>query len=308
MVKPSGQTPLSALALAWLAQEAELPAGVFNVVTGDSGKLAEVFTGSSIVKKLSFTGSTAVGRQLMAQCAPHLQKLSLELGGNAPFIVFADADLEQAVQGLISAKFRNSGQTCVCPNRFLVEASVQEEFVQRLTDKLAGLRIGNGLEEGVQIVSLINDKAVAKVRHHYDDAVAKGAQCRLGERPGSLPNNRVAPVVLTGANRQMQFWREETFGPLVAILPFSSEEEAIALANDTEYGLASYFYTRNASRVVRVSRALQAGMVGVNEGVISNAMVPFGGIDQSGFGREGGRQGMQEYQTLKYICQATEHS
>lgn len=250
VVKPSGQTPLSALALAVLAQEAELPAGVFNVVTGDSGKLAEVFTASPVVKKLSFTGSTDVGRQLMARCAPRLQKLSLELGGNAPFIVFADADLRLAVQGLISAKFRNSGQTCVCPNRFLIEASVQEEFVRLLTGELASLRIGNGLDEGVQICSLINDKAVAKVRHHFDDAVAKGARCRLGERPGTLPQNRVAPVVLTGANPQMQFWREETFGPLVAIASFSSEEEAVTLANDTEYGLASYFYTSDASRVV----------------------------------------------------------
>ncbi|MDO6745734.1 NAD-dependent succinate-semialdehyde dehydrogenase [Gilvimarinus sp. 1_MG-2023] len=307
VVKPSALTPLSALALAVLAQEAGIPDGVFNVITGKSADIGEVFTQSTIVKKLSFTGSTEVGRHLMAQCAPNLQKLSLELGGNAPFIVFADADLDLAVQGVIAAKFRNSGQTCISPNRFLVEVSVQAEFVQRLTKALADLKVGDGLEEGVQVCSLINDKALDKVRRHYDDALAQGARCEMGQRPGSLANNRIAPIVLTQANEHMQFWQEETFGPLVAIKAFNTEEQALALANDTHYGLASYFYTASASRVVRVSRALQAGMVGVNEGAISNAMAPFGGIDQSGFGREGGRQGMREYQSLKYICQSIDN-
>lgn len=302
VVKPSGLTPFSALALAHLAHEAGIPAGVFNVVTGDSATIGDVFCGSHHIKKLSFTGSTAVGRKLMAQCAPNLQKLSLELGGNAPLMVFDDADVDRAVTGALAAKFRNTGQTCICPNRFLVQAGIHDTFVEALSKAVAELKVGEGTDVEVKQCSLINDKALEKVQHHYDDALAKGAHCIQGERPGTLPNNRVAPMVLTGVKPNMQLWHEETFGPLAAVTRFETEEEGLELANDTPYGLAAYFFTRDADRIWRVGEAIKAGMVGINEGAISNAAAPFGGVDQSGFGREGSRHGLSEYQQLKYLC------
>lgn len=302
VVKPSGLTPLSALALAHLAQRAEIPAGVFNVVTGDSATIGEVFCGSHQVKKLSFTGSTAVGRKLMAQCAPNLQKLSLELGGNAPLMVFDDADVARAVEGTLAAKFRNTGQTCICPNRFLVQAHIHDAFVAALGEAVAALKVGDGMDPDVRQTSLINADAVDKVRRHYDDALARGARCVQGERPGSLPHNRVAPTLLTGVTADMALWHEETFGPLVAIARFESEEEGLRMANDTPHGLAAYAFTRDADRIWRLGRGLKAGMVGINEGAISNAAAPFGGVDQSGFGREGSRHGLYEYLQLKYLC------
>lgn len=303
IVKPSSETPFSAIALALLAEEAGIPAGVLNVVTAKSDVAAGVFTASPLVKKVSFTGSTRVGRILMEQCSAQLKKLSLELGGNAPFVVFADADIEAAVNGTVAAKLRNAGQTCISPNRFFVEQSVVDRYVAALTQKLDSIVVGNGFEDGVDLGPLINQQAIEKVQAHFDDAITKGAHCVYGERPGHLAGNCVAPVILSGINPTMTLWHEETFGPLIAIGTFSSEEQALALANDTPYGLASYFYTQSASRVKRFSRQLKAGMVGVNEGAISNAMAPFGGVDQSGYGREGGRQGLAEYQTLKYVCQ-----
>jgi len=302
VVKPSGLTPLSALALAYLAEQAGIPAGVFNVLTGDSAEIGKIFCQSRQVKKLSFTGSTEVGRRLMAQSADNLQKLSLELGGNAPLIVFNDADIARAVQGTLAAKFRNSGQTCICPNRFLLQTEIHDGFVDALSAAVAELPVGNGMDADVKITSLINSKAVTKVQQHYDDALAKGAHCVYGERPGSLPHQQVAPVILTNVSPKAQLWQEETFGPLVAITRFTTEEEALALANDTQYGLAAYAFTRDADRIWRLGRELKTGMLGINEGAISNAAAPFGGVDQSGFGREGSRQGLYEYLQLKYVC------
>lgn len=302
VVKPASMTPLSALALAYLAQQAGIEDSVFSVVTGDSETVGKAFTESTLVKKLSFTGSTSVGRKLMAQCAPNLQKLSLELGGNAPFVVFDDADVALAVKGAIGSKFRNSGQTCVCPNRFLVQAGIHDKFVAALKHAMSELKVGDGFDESVKQTSLINAGAVDKVKRHYDDALAKGAECVLGDVPGSLPHNRVAPILLVGVTPKMQLWQEETFGPVAPIMKFTTEQEGIELANSTPFGLAAYFYTQDVDRSWRVGEALESGMVGVNEGGISNAMAPFGGVDQSGFGREGGRQGIQEYQQLKYLC------
>lgn len=302
VVKPSGLTPLSALALAYLAEQAGIPAGVFNVLTGDSAEIGKIFCQSRQVKKLSFTGSTEVGRRLMAQSADNLQKLSLELGGNAPLIVFNDADIARAVQGTLAAKFRNSGQTCICPNRFLLQTEIHDGFVDALSAAVAELPVGNGMDADVKITSLINSKAVTKVQQHYDDALAKGAHCVYGERPGSLPHQQVAPVILTDVSPEAQLWQEETFGPLVAITRFTTEEEALALANDTQYGLAAYAFTRDADRIWRLGRELKTGMLGINEGAISNAAAPFGGVDQSGFGREGSRHGLYEYLQLKYVC------
>jgi len=302
VVKPSGLTPLSALALAYLAEQAGIPAGVFNVLTGDSAEIGKIFCQSRQVKKLSFTGSTEVGRRLMAQSADNLQKLSLELGGNAPLIVFNDADIARAVQGTLAAKFRNSGQTCICPNRFLLQTEIHDGFVDALSAAVAELPVGNGMDADVKITSLINSKAVTKVQQHYDDALAKGAHCVYGERPGSLPHQQVAPVILTNVSPKAQLWQEETFGPLVAITRFTTEEEALALANDTQYGLAAYAFTRDADRIWRLGRELKTGMLGINEGAISNAAAPFGGVDQSGFGREGSRHGLYEYLQLKYVC------
>ena len=302
VVKPASQTPLTALALAELAQRAGVPPGVFNVVTGSAGEIGEVLTQDRRVAKLSFTGSTEVGRTLMAQCAPTIKKLSLELGGNAPFIVFDDADLDAAVEGAIASKFRNSGQTCVCTNRILVQASVYDDFAQRLARRVTGLRVGNGCDEGNDQGPLIDGKAVQKIAEHIADAVDKGGRVLVGGQSAALGGNFFEPTVIVDATPEMLCAQEETFGPLAALFRFDTEEQAIRMANDTEVGLAAYFYSRDISRCLRVSEALESGMVGVNTGLISNEVAPFGGIKQSGIGREGSRYGLDEYMETKYIC------
>lgn len=304
VLKPAEATPLCALALAWLAQCAGIPAGVINVIT--TARPAEVgaqLCENPIVRKLSFTGSTAVGKLLMAQCAGSVKRLSLELGGNAPFIVFDDADVDAAVRGALASKFRNAGQTCVCSNRLLVQSGIYAEFVQRLTAAVAVLKVGPGVEDGVQIGPLINATALAKLERLQADALAKGARVVVGGTRHALGGNFYAPTVLLDAQPGMALAQEEIFGPLAPIFRFHTEEEAITLANDTPYGLASYFYTRDAARIWRVAERLEYGMVGINEGLISNEVAPFGGIKQSGMGREGASQGMDEYLELKYLCQ-----
>ncbi|PTY02965.1 succinate-semialdehyde dehydrogenase (NADP(+)) [Verrucomicrobia bacterium LW23] len=306
IVKPAEQTPLTALALGELAVRAGVPRGVLQIITGDAPRLGKVLTDSPRVRKLSFTGSTAVGRKLMAQCAPTLKRLSLELGGNAPFIVFDDADVDAAVTGAIASKYRNAGQTCVCANRFYVQAGVYEEFARRLTAKVRELPVGAGTEKGVLIGPLIDEKAVAKVELHVADAVRLGATVALGGARHSRGGLFFQPTVITGLTSEMLITREETFGPVAALMRFETEQEVIALANATEFGLAAYFYTRDASRAWRVSEALEYGMVGHNTGVISNEVSPFGGVKQSGFGREGSHHGIAEYLSLKYVCTAVE--
>lgn len=302
IVKPASATPFTALALGVLAEEAGIPAGVFNVVTGKASMISEVLTGSETVRKLSFTGSTSVGSQLMAQCAEHVQKVSLELGGNAPFIVFDDADLDRAVEGAMVCKFRNTGQTCVCANRFLVQSGVHDQFVEKLAEAMGKLKLGDGFEEGVTQSALINRAAVKKVQEHFDDALAKGAKHVAGASPGEAKGNYVEPVLVTGVTPDMQVCADETFGPLAAVIRFDTEEQAIALANDTPYGLAAYFYSTNIHRVWRVADALEAGIIGINEGAVSNAAAPFGGVKASGLGREGSRHGLDEYTEIKYLC------
>lgn len=300
IVRPADLTPFSALALGELAQRAGIPAGVLQVVTGSAQKIGKVLTDSEIVTKLSFTGSTEVGRLLMAQCAPTIKKLSLELGGNAPFIVFDDADIEKAVNGAIASKYRNAGQTCVCTNRFLVQRNIHDAFVEKLVERVKALKVGEGTEPDVVIGPLIEQKALDKVEEHIQDAVSKGAKLvQGGKRLGGL---YIEPAVVTGATRDMKLFSEETFGPLAPIFIFDTEEEAIELANDTIFGLAAYFYTRDFARSVRVSEALQYGMVGHNTGLISTEVAPFGGVKQSGLGREGSKYGIDEYLEMKYIC------
>ncbi|MQA90836.1 MAG: succinate-semialdehyde dehydrogenase [Gemmatimonas sp.] len=302
IVKPAEATPFSALALARLSEEAEIHAGVFNVVTGIPSEIGEALTQSPTVRKLSFTGSTAVGRKLMEQCAEHVQKLSLELGGNAAFIVFDDADLDKAVEGAMASKFRNTGQTCVCANRFLVQDRIHDAFVEKLATAMQGLELGDGFEEGVTQSALINRAAVDKVRRHYKDAVAKGATLVAGLEPTGDRGNFVEPLLLTNVSSDMVLCREETFGPLAAVMRFDTEEEAVHIANDTPYGLAAYFYSRDVHRVWRVADALEVGIIGINEGAISNPIAPFGGVKESGLGREGSRHGMEEYLEMKYLC------
>jgi succinate-semialdehyde dehydrogenase / glutarate-semialdehyde dehydrogenase len=302
IVKPANATPYTALALAELAHEAGIPAGVFNVVTGKSSMIGQMLTGSAVVRKLSFTGSTEVGSTLMAQCAEHIQKVSLELGGNAPFIVFDDADVERAVEGAMICKFRNTGQTCVCANRFLVQSGIHDEFVSRLAEAMSKLKVGDGFEEGVTQSALINQAAVQKVKRHYEDALSKGAEHVAGPAPDGKQGNFVPPVLITGVTADMELCHDETFGPLAAVIRFETEEEALKIANDTPYGLAAYFYSRDVHRVWRVADALEAGIIGVNEGAISNATAPFGGVKASGLGREGSRHGLDEYTELKYLC------
>ncbi|HWP00370.1 MAG TPA: NAD-dependent succinate-semialdehyde dehydrogenase [Methylococcus sp.] len=302
VVKPAEQTPLTALAMAELATRAGTPAGVLNVVTGDAETIGMELTSNPTVRKVSFTGSTAVGRLLMARCAPTIKKLSLELGGNAPFLVFADADLEAAADGAIASKFRNSGQTCVCANRFLVQDSVYDAFVAALTQRVRKLKVGNGLEADVTQGPLINEEAVLKVERHIADALARGARLVLGGRRHRLGGNFFEPTVLVEATPEMLCAREETFGPVAAILRFRTEEEAVQLANATEFGLAAYVYTRDLARSVRVSEALEYGMVGINTGMLSNEVAPFGGVKQSGIGREGSRHGIEEFLEIKYLC------
>lgn len=303
VIKPAEQTPLTALAAAELAQRAGMPAGVLNVITGDgehSIAIGKTLCESDVVRHLSFTGSTEVGRILMAQSAPSIKKLSLELGGNAPFLVFDDADLDSAVEGAIASKFRNAGQTCVCANRLYVQAGVYDAFVARLAEKVGTLKVGNGFESGVTQGPLIEDAAVEKVERHIADAVAKGAKVLVGG--ARLQDRFFQPTVLSEASADMLCAREETFGPVAPVFRFGTEAEGVALANATEFGLASYFYSRDIGRITRVSEGLEYGMVGINTGLISTAEVPFGGVKQSGLGREGGHQGIDEYVETKYLC------
>ncbi len=302
VVKPAEQTPFSALALAVLAAEAGVPAGVFSVLTGDAPAIGGEMTSNALVRKVSFTGSTEVGRLLMRQCAPSIKKLSLELGGNAPFIVFDDADLDAAVEGAIASKYRNAGQTCVCTNRFYVQDSVYDAFSRKLVEAVGKLRVGNGLEDGVTQGPLIDADAVTKVREHIADAVAQGGRILIGGQPHALGHTFFEPTVLADALPTMKFAREETFGPLAPLFRFSDDADVVRMANDTEYGLAAYFYSRDIGRVWRVAEALEYGMVGINTGLISNEAVPFGGVKQSGLGREGSHYGLDDYLVVKYLC------
>ncbi|SDE57314.1 succinate semialdehyde dehydrogenase [Massilia sp. PDC64] len=302
VLKPAELTPYSALALAVLAERAGVPKGVFSIVIGDSKAIGAEMCANPIVRKLSFTGSTQVGRLLMEQCAPTVKKLSLELGGNASFIVFDDADLDAAVEGAMASKYRNMGQTCVCANRIYVQDGVYEAFAQKLTAAVATLKVGNGMEPGVNQGPLIEEKAVQKVEHHIADALGKGARLLLGGKRHPLGHTFFEPTVLADVTPQMLISDEETFGPVAPLFRFKTEEEVIALANATEYGLASYFYARDIGRVWRVAEQIETGMVGVNTGLISNEVAPFGGVKQSGLGREGSKYGMDDYLVIKYIC------
>ncbi|PRQ02693.1 Succinate-semialdehyde dehydrogenase [NADP(+)] GabD [Enhygromyxa salina] len=305
IVKPAEQTPLSAFAIGELALEAGIPAGVLNIITGDSAAIGQAIFADPTVRKVSFTGSTAVGQKLMVAAANNVVRLSLELGGHAPFLVFDDADVDAAVIGAIKSKFRNAGQTCVCPNRFFVQDGIYDEFVAKLAAALEPLRIGSGLDEGVSVGPLIDDDAVAKVRDHVDDALSHGATLRLGGKifspESGLTERFCQPTILEGVNASMKLNHEETFGPVAPIRRFTHEAEAIELANDSPYGLASYFYTRDNSRVWRVAEALEYGIVGANDGAPSTAQAPFGGVKMSGIGREGGRYVMHEYLNIKYV-------
>lgn len=302
VVKPDEETPFTAFALAVLAEKAGIPAGVFNVVTGVPAEIGAEMTSNPFVSKISFTGSTAVGRLLMQQSAPSLKKLSLELGGNAPFIVFADADIDAAVEGAIASKFRNSGQTCVSANRIYVQDAVYAEFTKKLVHAVTQLRVGDGLDEKTQQGPLINQAALDKVRMHIDDALAKGANLIVGGKSHALGGLFFEPTILTEANVGMRLAIEETFGPVAPIFRFHNDEDVIALANNTEFGLASYFYSKDIHRVWRIAEGLEYGMVGVNTGIISTEVAPFGGIKQSGFGREGSKYGIDSYIDIKYIC------
>lgn len=301
-LKPSELTPFSAIAMAVLAQEAGIPAGLFSVLTGDAATIGQVMTDSKIVRKLTFTGSTGVGAKLYAQCAPTVKKLGLELGGNAPFIVFDDADLDAAVEGALISKFRNNGQTCVCANRIYVQAGVYDVFAEKLAAKVAELKTGNGFDEGVFFGPLINDGAVRKVQAHIAGAQSKGALVTLGGQPHAMGGTFFEPTIITGVTSDMAVATEETFGPVAPLFKFDTEAEVVKAANDTDFGLASYFYSSNHARVWRVSEALEYGMVGVNTGLISTAEAPFGGMKQSGLGREGARQGLDDFLETKYIC------
>jgi succinate-semialdehyde dehydrogenase/glutarate-semialdehyde dehydrogenase len=304
VLKPASQTPFSALALAELASRAGVPPGVFNVVTGPAAEIGGELTSNPIVRKLSFTGSTETGKLLMAQCAATVKKVSLELGGNAPFIVFDDADLDAAVEGAIQSKYRNTGQTCVCANRLLVQDSVYDAFAARLADAVAKLRPAPGLEAGATQGPLIDDKAVEKVESHIADAMAKGATVLAGGRRHALGGRFFEPTILTHVTPDMAIAREETFGPVAPLFAFHTEAEAIRLANDTEFGLAAYFYGRDVGRIWRVAEALEYGIVGINTGLISTEVAPFGGMKESGIGREGAKYGIDEYVEIKYMCLA----
>lgn len=304
ILKPAEQTPLSALALAYLAHEAGVPPGVLQVLTGPSRAIGGVLTASKVVRKLTFTGSTEVGRVLAAQCAPTLKKLSLELGGNAPFIVFADADLDRAVEGAIQSKFRNAGQTCVCTNRLLVQEEVHDEFSRKLAARIQEFKVGDGFAEDVDQGPLIDRKAFNRMQELVDDALMHGGSVLCGGKAHPAGALCFSPTLLTNVSRNARVAHEEIFGPLAAVFSFKDEEEAVAFANDTEYGLAGYVFTRSLARAWRVSEALECGMVGVNSGLISSAAVPFGGIKQSGYGREGSKYGLDDYTELKYVCMA----
>lgn len=301
VLKPASQTPLSALAIAVLAERAGIPAGVFNVVTGDARTIGGELSRHPSVRKLSFTGSTEVGRLLLAQCAPTVKKMSMELGGNAPFIVFDDADLDAAVEGAMVSKYRNAGQTCVCANRLYVQSGVYAAFADKLAHAVAALTVGNGMADGITQGPLIDHAAVAKVESHIADALSKGAQLKVGGQRHALGGTFFQPTVLTEVTQAMHVAREETFGPVAPLFRFDTEAEVIAMANDTEFGLASYFYSRDIGRVWRVAEQLEYGMVGINTGLISNETAPFGGVKQSGLGREGSHFGIEDYLEVKYV-------
>jgi succinate-semialdehyde dehydrogenase/glutarate-semialdehyde dehydrogenase len=302
VLKPASQTPLSALALAVLAERAGIPPGVFSVVTGKASAVGGELTANPVVRKLTFTGSTEVGRVLAAQCAPSLKKLSMELGGNAPFIVFDDADLDAAVQGAIASKYRNTGQTCVCTNRLLVQDGIYDAFAAKLAQAVAGLKVGNGLEPGVTQGPLIDTKALAKVEELVADVVARGGKVLAGGKRHALGGTFYEPTILGDVTPQMQVAQEEIFGPVAPLFRFHTDADAVRLANDTEFGLAAYFYSRDVRRVWRVAEQLDYGMVGINSGIISTAVAPFGGVKQSGMGREGSKYGIEDYLHTKYLC------
>ncbi|MDM8565705.1 NAD-dependent succinate-semialdehyde dehydrogenase [Candidatus Halobeggiatoa sp. HSG11] len=302
VIKPAKNTPFSALALAALAEQAGIPKGVINIVTGNAGAIGAELTGNPLVKKLSFTGSTEIGKQLIQQCANTVKKVSMELGGNAPFIVFNDADLDKAVAGTIASKYRNTGQTCVCANRLLVQDGVYDEFAAKLADTVKNLTVGDGLQGETQQGPLINMAAVEKVEEHISNAVSQGAKITYGGKRHSLGGTFFEPTILTNVTPAMQIATEETFGPVAPLFRFKTEAEAVELANDTEFGLASYFYTKDLGRAWRVAEALEYGMVGINEGIISTEVAPFGGIKESGVGREGSKYGIDDFLEIKYMC------
>lgn len=302
VLKPASATPYSALALAMLAERAGVPPGIFSVLTGSASAIGGEMTANPTVRKLSFTGSTAVGSMLMQQCAKTIKKLSLELGGNAPFIVFDDADLDAAVEGAIMSKYRNAGQTCVCANRLYVQDGVYDAFAKKLVLAVEKLKVGNGVEAGVTQGPLIDDAAIKKVEEHVADALAKGGRLLTGGKRHALGHSFFEPTVIADATPDMLVAREETFGPLAPLFRFKTDAEAIGMANDTEFGLASYFYSRDIGRIWRVGEGIESGMVGINTGIISNEVAPFGGVKQSGLGREGSKYGMEEYLVIKYLC------
>ena len=301
VVRPASETPFSALALAVLAEEAGIPAGLFNVITGQSRPIGAELTSNPTVRKLTFTGSTPVGKLLMQQCAPTLKKVSLELGGNAPFIVFDDADLDSAVAGAVAGKYRNAGQTCVCVNRFIVQEGVYDAFVAKFAEKVAQLQVGNGMDEGVTQGPMINQGAIDKVKDHIEDALSKGGKLICGGQSHTLGGSFFTPTIIGNATTDMKMATEETFGPVAPIFKFKDEAQAIAMANDTEFGLAAYFYTRDIGRVWRVGEGLEYGMVGINEGIISTEVAPFGGVKESGMGREGSHYGIEDFLEIKYM-------
>jgi succinate-semialdehyde dehydrogenase/glutarate-semialdehyde dehydrogenase len=301
VVKPAMQTPLTALALAALGEKAGIPKGVLNIVTGDAKAIGGVFTSHPKVRVVTFTGSTAVGKILMQQSASTVKKVSLELGGNAPFIIFDDAEIGPAVEGVIASKFRNAGQTCVCANRIYVQSSIYDDFAQKLKAEMQKLHVGNGFDKNVFVGPLIDEAGVKKVQQHIDDAVSKGAKLELGGKPHALGGSFFEPTLLLNASQNMQITEEETFGPVAALVPFDTEDEVLGFANDTEYGLAAYFYSRDIGRITRVSEGLEYGMVGVNTGIFSTELAPFGGVKESGIGREGSHHGLDEFLEMKYI-------
>ncbi len=301
ILKPASATPYSALALGELAVRAGVPAGIFNVITGKALVIGDTICQSPTVRKLSFTGSTAVGKQLIANCAPTVKKVSMELGGNAPIIICRDANMEAAVMGTMNSKFRNAGQTCICANRSFVHESIHDEYVAKLVEKVNAMIIGNGMEPGVTVGPVIDQKALDSAKSFVEDALAKGAKIAVGGKPASIGGLFFEPTILTNVTPDMRVFREEIFGPILPVMKFSSEEEVIDLANDTEYGLASYIFTQDLGSFYRISHALEFGLVGVNEVILSNGEVPFGGVKASGLGREGGRQGIEEYVETKYI-------
>ena len=300
VIKPASQTPLSALAIGSLCEAAGLPPGVVNVITGSASEIAAEMCENPVLRKISFTGSTEVGKKLAAAAGTHMKRVSMELGGNAPFIVFEDADLDAAVEGAMVSKFRNTGQTCVCTNRFLVQSAVYDTFTERLADRIRGLKVGNGAAEGVEQGPLIDHAAVTKVDEHVQDALSKGAQVVEGGGPHSLGGRFYQPTLMRDVTEEMAVAREETFGPLAPLFRFDTEEQAVAMANDTEYGLAAYFYTRDLSRAWRVMESLEYGLIGVNDGLVSTEVAPFGGVKDSGMGKEGSKYGLDDYLNVKY--------